>query len=163
VKLLVSKDNGNVIIFPTNKIVRKTKISPPKDEKLLKKLKDQQTKQFVETSVDDISMGLLRQFYDMAIKTGNHNFTKDFALLVDVMRGLIYRDFGIKHPAQMLSDKLVELKVTKDATQSARIDYMKILEAKHKVHNPLSKELKEELKELKDQADSLFEGDDIND
>jgi hypothetical protein len=40
---------------------------------------------------------------------------------------------------------------------------MKILEAKHKVHNPLSKELKEELKELKDQADSLFEGDDIND
>lgn len=159
----MSKDNGNVIMFPTNKIVRKTKISPPKDEKLLKKLKDQQTKQFVETSVDDISMGLLRQFYDMAIKTGNHNFTKDFALLVDVMRGLIYRDFGIKHPAQMLSDKLVELKVTKDATQSARIDYMKILEAKHKVHNPLSKELKEELKELKDQADSLFEGDDIND
>ena len=40
---------------------------------------------------------------------------------------------------------------------------MNILEAKHKVHTPLSKELKEELKELKDQDDSLFEGEDIDD
>ena len=28
-------------------------------------------------------------------------------MVVDMMRGLVYRDFGSKHPAQSLSDKLV--------------------------------------------------------
>ena len=31
------------------------------------------------------------------IKTEKDSFTKDLAMLVDVMRGLIYRDFGMKH------------------------------------------------------------------
>ena len=31
-----------------------------------------------------MSMNLLRQFYDMSIKTDKHTFTKDLALLVDI-------------------------------------------------------------------------------
>ena len=34
----------------------------------------------------------------MAIKTEKNAFTKDLAMLVDVMRGLIYRGFGMKQP-----------------------------------------------------------------
>ena len=51
------------------------------------------------------------------------SFTKDLAMLVDVMRGLIYRDFNMKHPSQVLSEKMVELRTTKDGTQSVRINY----------------------------------------
>ena len=70
-------------------------------EKVNRQIQQQQTKQFVETGVDDISMNLLKSFVDLAMKTNNH-FTKDLALLVDVMRGLIYRDFGVSHPGQKL-------------------------------------------------------------
>ena len=35
-------------------------------------------------------------------------------MLVDVMRGLIYRDFNMKHPSQVLSEKMVELRTLKD-------------------------------------------------
>ena len=95
-----------------------------------------------------MSLNLLKQFYDMAVKTDKYDFTKDLALLVDIMRGLLYRDFGIKHPAQSLSDKMVILKVNKDGSQSAKIDYTGIINGAKKTGKPLSKEVKEELKDF---------------
>ena len=122
------KDKGATIIpFPQNRIVEKSTAGPA-SARVSKKIEEQQTRQFVETSVDDMSMNLLRQFYDLAIKTDKNTFTKDLALLVDMMRGLMYRDFGIKHPAQ--------------------IDYTGVIDTQAQTKKPLSKEIKEDLKDL---------------
>ena len=138
------KDFSNVILFPENRIVEKSTAGPKKNQKFLDEIHKQQTKEFVETSVDDISMGLLKQLYNMAIKTEKNSFTKDLAMLVDVMRGLIYRDFGMKHPSQVLSEKMVELKLNKDGSKSARIDYDIFNKGKTV---PISRDMKEELKD----------------
>ena len=158
----MNKKTDNVILFPTNKIVEKSTTGPVKDDKFTKKLQEEQTRQFVETSVDDISINMLRQFYNMAIKTNKTTFTKDLAMVVDMMRGLVYRDFDIKHPAQSLSDKLVELKTLKDGSQSAKIDYSSLMNTKHKQHKPFSPDIKDELRDINDQA-GMFDGDDLND
>ena len=139
-------DYKNVIPFPTNRIVEKSTAGPKKeDQKFLDQMHKQQTKEFVETSVDDMSLSLLKSFYNMGIKTDRGEFTKDLAMLVDTMRGLIYRDFNIKHPSQVLSEKMVELKVNRDGGQSARINYD--IFHKGKTTRPFSKDLKEELKD----------------
>lgn len=158
--------DDKIIPFPKNRIVNQR--SRELDEqrrkmgnKVAKEIEKQQTKQFVETSVDDMSMNLLRQFYDMSIKTDKHSFTKDLALLVDMMRGLMYRDFDVKHPAQSLSDKMVTLKVNRDGTQSAKIDYTGVTNTKVKNGNPLSKDFKEELKDL-NETGIKFDPDDDN-
>ena len=158
--------NDKIIPFPKNRIVNQR--SRELDEqrrkmgsKVAKEIEKQQTRQFVETSIDDMSMNLLKQFYDMAIKTDKHSFTKDLALLVDVMRGLMYRDFDIKHPAQKLSDKMVNLKVNRDGTQSAQIDYTGVTDTKIKNGKPLSKEVKEDLKDL-NETGITFDPDDDN-
>jgi len=144
---LTNKDDyKNVIPFPTNRIVEKSTAGPKKeDQKFLDQMHKQQTKEFVETSVDDMSMSLLKSFYNMGIKTDRGEFTKDLAMLVDTMRGLIYRDFNMKHPSQVLSENMVELKINKDGGQSARINYD--LFHKGKTTRPFSKDLKEELKD----------------
>ena len=140
------RDGAKIIPFPKNRIVEKSTAGPQKtNQKFLDEMHRQQTREFVETSVDDISLNLLKQFYNMAIKTNKPSFTKDLAMLVDVMRGMIYRDFGMKHPSQILSEKMVELKVNKDASQSARINYE--IFKRGKVNKPLGKEVKEELKD----------------
>ena len=158
--------DDKIIPFPKNRIVNQR--SRELDEqrrkmgnKVAKEIEKQQTKQFVETSVDDMSMNLLRQFYDMSIKTDKHSFTKDLALLVDMMRGLMYRDFDVKHPAQSLSDKMVTLKVNRDGTQSAKIDYTGVTDTKVKNGKPLSKDFKEELKDL-NETGIKFDPDDDN-
>ncbi len=138
------KDLSNVIPFPKNRIVERSTAGPKKDQKFLDELHKQQTKEFVETSVDDISLNLLKRLYDLAIKTEKNSFTKDLAMLVDVMRGLIYRDFGMKHPSQILSEKMVELKTLKNGTQSARINYDIFKKGKTV---PLNPTVKEELKD----------------
>ena len=142
--LTKDKDLSNIIPFPKNRIVEKSTTGPKKDQKFLDELHRQQTKEFVETSVDDISLGLLKRLYDMAIKTEKDSFTKDLAMLVDVMRGLIYRDFGMKHPSQVLSEKMVELRALKDGSKSARIDYDIFKKGKTV---PLNPTVKEELKD----------------
>ena len=139
-------DYKNVIPFPTNRIVEKSTAGPKKeDQKFLDQMHKQQTKEFVETSVDNMSLNLLKEFYNMGIKTDRGEFTKDLVMLVDTMRGLIYRDFNMKHPSQVLSENMVELKVNKDGGQSARINYD--LFHKGKTTRPFSKDLKEELKD----------------
>jgi|TARA_R110000796_G_scaffold20217_5_gene60376 hypothetical protein len=154
-------DKDNIIQFPTNRIVEPTKVGKL-DPKMNKKIKDQQTRQFVETAVDDISMIMLRQLYDLSIKTDKHTFTTDLALVVDMIRGLVYRDFDMTHPAQKLTEKLVNLKINKDGTQSAKIDYSSIIDVPSKTPKPLSSDVKNELKDLNDQA-GFFDGDKLDD
>ena len=155
--------DDNIIQFPLDKIVRKTtKSNSSKAEKqFAERIKQKQTKEFCDTAVDDISMNVLRSFVDLALKTQNQNFTKDLALLIDVLRGLIYRDFNINHPAQRLVDKLVKININKQGAQSAKIDYTPVLEVEKVNNSPISKEVKKEIKDINDQA-GMFEGDDLD-
>ena len=154
--------DNKIIPFPTNRIVEPTRVGQQMDTKTTKKIQDHQTKQFVETAVDDISMTMLRQLYDLSVRTDRHTFTTDLALVVDMIRGLIYRDFDMPHPAQKLTEKLVSLKVNKDGTQSAKIDYSSVVDTDSKTQKPLSSDVKNELKDLNYQS-GFFDGDNLDD
>ena len=156
-------DDGKIIPFPTDKIVnpRTRELDEQRrkmGEKVAKQIQEQQTKKFVETAVDDISMHLLKNFVDLAMKTNQPNFTKDLALLVDVMRGMIYRDFKIKHPAQKLADKMVELKTNKAGPVSAKINYSNVLDESVRNNRPISGDVNKELKDL-NETQGFFEPD----
>lgn len=151
-------EDDKIIHFPTDRIVNKEKVLSQKDNKISQKIMQDQTKKFVETAVDDISMNLLKMFVDLAMKTQQPTFTKDLALLVDVMRGMIYRDFGLNHPAQKLTDKMVNLKTNRNGQLSAKIDYSNVLDVPMRTQKPISPEVKKELKDLNDTA-GFFEPD----
>ena len=69
----------------------------------MKKIQEQQKqKNLLKLRLIVSSLNLLKQFYDMAVKTDKYDFTKDLALLVDIMRGLLYRDFGVKHSTKSI-------------------------------------------------------------
>jgi hypothetical protein len=161
VRLLVSDDK--IIHFPTDRIVnqRSKELDEQRrkmGEKVAKEIQKQQTKKFVETAVDDISMDLLKRFVDLAMRTQQPQFTKDLALLVDIMRGMIYRDFGLSHPAQKLTDKMVDLKTSRNGNLSAKIDYSTVLDIPTKSPKPISTEIKKELKDL-NETQGFFEPD----
>ena len=142
-------DNDNIILFPTDRIKNKKTVEHPVDPKQHQKLVEEQTKEFVEGNVDDIAYTLLDKFVNMGIRTNKLTFTADLALVIDAIRGLVYRDFNKKHPAQQLADKMVSL-YAKGKSKSARLDYSKVLDIKHKPHKPLSRDIekKQEMKFL---------------
>ena len=145
----------NIILFPTNRIKDKSKVEHPVDTKEHKRLVEEQTKEFVEGNVDDIAYQLLDKFVAMGIRTNQLAFTADLALVIDTIRGLVYRDFNKPHPAQKLTDKLVTLN-TSGKSKSARLDYSKVLDVKHKPHKPFSKDIEDEVRDLADMADIHF-------
>ena len=140
-------DTNKIILFPTERIVNKETARP--DPKAGEKVRVDRTKEFVEGNVDEIAMNMLRTFVEMAMKTDKPEFTKDLGLVVDILRGMIYRDFDIQHPAQKLADKIVDLKMTRFGPQ-VWIDYNRVLETQHKPHKPLSNEIKDEIKRRND-------------
>ena len=149
--------NDNIIFFPEHK--RKREVKQQQDTKFAEELKKKQTKDFVETLVDEIGFELLKKFVDAGMRTQNHNFTKDLAIVIDSIRGLAYRDFDMAHPAQLLSEKMVNLKVNKDGNfRTAKITYDMFLEKPKPATNPLSKDLKKELDYLRDGGD-MFDPD----
>ena len=148
-------DKDNIILFPTNRIKNKDNVKKPVDEKQHKILVEQQTKEFVEGNVDDIAYTLLDKFVNMGIVTNKLTFTADLAVVIDTIRGLIYRDFSKPHPAQQLADKMVTINM-KGKAKTAKLDYNKVLGTKHKVHKPLSKDIEDEVRDLSDMADIQF-------
>tara|TARA_X000000368_G_scaffold332954_1_gene270192 strand:+ start:12365 stop:12853 length:489 start_codon:yes stop_codon:yes gene_type:complete len=158
----MNDDKDNIIQFPTNKIVRHNNSPLTEHQKVQNKLNEQlkkvQTKQYIEHQVDDIVMNLINSFLDMAIKTDKVTFTKDLAMVVDAMRGLIYRDFGIRHTSHSLIDKIVDVKQMKNGNRTATIDYSRVVEASQPT-KPFNKELKTELDDLSN-GSGMFEPDD---
>ena len=148
------KDKDNLILFPTNRIVNRNP-NQGLSEKLQKNLELAKTKEYVEQAVDQIALDLLRKFVDMGINTKTPNFTKDLAMLVDTLRGLVYRDFGVKHPAQQMTDRMVQVKTTTRGNV-AQIDYLPFV--KQKNNKPFNPDVKDELKDLQDGSD-MFESD----
>ena len=154
-------DNENVISFPSDRIVEKR--DTLQDPKIVEKMRLQNTKKFVETAVDGISMDLLRNFVDLAMKTEQPAFMKDLSVLVDVLRGMIYRDFNLEHPAQKLADKMVTIDTQKNGQTTAKIDYSMFIDKPVKTKNPLSKDINEELNYLKEGSDMFTPDGDLND
>jgi len=160
------KDKDNVIVFPTDRIVNKDKVIIDQKEvkKQYKKIEEQQTAQYVEMSVDDIAVHLIKYFLDLQIRVNTPQFTRDFALVIDTLRGLIYRDFDKKHPSQQLVHEIVSLYDDVKKGPSAKIDYGRVLknikkEKKTEKKEVFSENIKGDLKDLKDGDDISFEPD----
>lgn len=141
-------EDGKIILFPKDRIVKKDNVGP-KSEKFSKQIEKQQTIQFVESAVDDIALDLLKRCVDLAMRTNTEVFTKDFAYLVDAMRSMIKRDFGLNHVVQKVVDNTVQIDVSPKGEQIARIDYSKIYDTKAKSVKKIS--------EITDEADGGIE------
>ena len=148
-------DKDNIILFPTNRIKDKQNVGKNIDEREHRKLVEKQTKEFVEGNVDEIAYSLLDRFVNMGIRTDKLTFTADLALVIDAIRGLVYRDFNKPHPAQQLADAMVTLNAS-GKNKSARLDYNKVLKTNHKPHKPLSRDIEDEVRDLSDMADIQF-------
>ena len=148
-------DKDNIILFPTNRIKDKQNVGKNIDEIEQRKIVEKQNKEFVEGNVDEIAYSLLDRFVNMGIRTDKLTFTADLALVIDAIRGLVYRDFNKPHPAQRLADAMVTLN-TSGKNKSARLDYSKVLDIKHKPHKPLSRDIEDEVRDMSDMADIQF-------
>ena len=132
----------NVVLFPENKIKRPPK---PTDPTAAKKMRAYQAAKFVETATDEIGLDLVRRFVGMGLDTKQDVFTKDLALSMDSIRGLLYRQFNMVHPIQKVVDASVKLRMNPAGVVTARIEYSNISDETSKTTKPINKDISDDL------------------
>jgi len=97
---------GEVIQFPTSRIVRR---APPVPKLTEHQEKDMQISKFVEELTEQLSMQILAICQENVVHMKGEPFLRDLAVVVESLKGLLYRDFGKKHPMQKVTDTLTQI------------------------------------------------------
>jgi hypothetical protein len=137
-----SKAFKNVVLFPENRIKRPVR---PVSPAATKKMRDYQAAKFVETATDEIGLDLVRRFVLMGLDTKQDVFTKDLAMAMDAIRGLLYRQFKMVHPIQKVTDGAVKLRMNKAGVVTARIEYGNISDETSARTKPITKNISDDL------------------
>ena len=132
----------NVVLFPDNK---KTRPPRPTDPMAAKKMRAYQAAKFVETATDEIGLDLVRKFVAMGLDTRQDVFTKDLALSMDAIRGLLYRQFSMGHPIHKVVDASVKLRMNPAGVVTARIEYSNITDETSRTTKPINKDVSDDL------------------
>ena len=114
----------NVILFPKQK-----KESPER------KLSDQEMKMAMEAQarifaqqLKDVAIDDLYALLDKnSLDTDNINLQKDLAFIGDAIKGLIYREFNIKHPIQIVVDNSVKCDIIDGIPSQPMVTYKNIM------------------------------------
>ena len=119
---------GNIIKFPSKRIVRQQ--PTPQQKESESKRKKAKENYFIEQLSEEIVLHMIHVFQDHAIKMKDDKFLRDLAVIIEAIKSLIYRDFGRVHKMQAISDTLATIKKLPDGKQVTDLDYSKIFVTK---------------------------------
>ena len=124
----MSKDKikDNVIPFPGTKLPTKDSIDKLNDELLMQK----EEVEMIESTIDEVAIDLIRRLVDIGIDINKKEFYGDLAMITELVRGLIYRDFKREHLATVLIDKIIDIQYNEKGEVQPVINYSRVLEQK---------------------------------
>ena len=142
-----NEDFNNVIIFPTEKR-RKINKTPPK---VAEKVRQHQTRLFVEDLIDAVAIPMVKSFADAAVDCKKDTFIKDLSFTIESIKSLLYRDFELKHPMQNVVDNTTRLSMAGRKPMTI-INYDKFnhLKTPKVKTQPVSDYISDEIRELAD-------------
>jgi hypothetical protein len=120
----LSKDkNNNILKFPGKKPSNMDEIKKASIEQ--QKLSEES--EFIEHAVDEIAISTIKHLVDIGVTIDKPNFYTDLALITDLVRGMIYRDFKYEHISQKLIDKIVSFQLDGNGKVQPILNYGRVL------------------------------------
>ena len=112
-------NEGNVIKGPW----RKRKVVVPNEEELLR----QEEMEFCEELASKIVMDMVHLMSDNDVDIGERSFSHDLAVVIELVKSLLYRDAGLEYPLHEFVDMFTETTVEMDNSHRTviRIDKLK--------------------------------------
>ena len=74
--------------------------------------------EFVNALTQDIIVQAIHNLKTQGINIDDKNFVYEMSLIIEIMKGSIYRSIGFSYPTQMISGLLKELSIEKEALLS---------------------------------------------
>ena len=86
--------------------------------------------EMIESTIDEVAIDLIRRLVDIGIDINKKEFYGTFAMITELVRGLIYRDFKREHLATVLIDKIIDIQYNEKGEVQPVINYSRVLEQK---------------------------------
>ena len=86
--------------------------------------------EMIEHTIDEVAIDVIRHLVDIGCDINKEHFYGDLALITEVLRGMIMRDFGKEHLAQALIDKIITVEHNAKGEVQPVINYSKVLTQK---------------------------------
>ena len=124
----MTKDKDNIIQFPGTK---QKKISEKQLDDLIEETNYHKEEiEMIEHTIDEVAIDVIRHLVDIGCDINKEHFYGDLALITEVLRGMIMRDFGKEHLAQALIDKIITVEHNAKGEVQPVINYSKVLTQK---------------------------------
>mgnify|MGYP001308306969 FL=1 len=120
---------GKLLRFPANRIVHTKPKEPELTEEESQKIK---VEKFIEQVVEQLSMDIINVLQDNVVDMKSDIFLKDISIIIEGIKGLLYRDFDIKHPMHDVTDALTKIFTLKDGRKMTDINYSRLSVRKFK-------------------------------
>ena len=120
---------GKLLRFPANRIVHTKPKEPELTEEESQKIK---VEKFIEHVVEQLSMDIINVLQDNVVDMKSDIFLKDISIIIEGIKGLLYRDFDIKHPMHDVTDALTKIFTLKDGRKMTDINYSRLSVRKFK-------------------------------
>ena len=111
-----AKENDNIIQGPWPKSKRKVKVP---DEEFLEL---QENMEFAEELNQKIIVQMIHSLGENGIGVADESFIRDLGLIIELIKGSIYRSMGIPHPTHAFFEALVDLTVDENKNIQSQID-----------------------------------------
>ncbi len=91
-------------------------------------LKIQQNIQFAEELTQSLIVQMIHTMSENSIDVSEKCFIRDMALIIELVKGSIYREMKMDHPAHSFIERFVDLTITDDDTIMTEVDFDTISE-----------------------------------
>tara|TARA_Y100000034_G_scaffold14621_1_gene15324 strand:- start:1806 stop:2276 length:471 start_codon:yes stop_codon:yes gene_type:complete len=113
---MIEKTNENVIKGPWPEKEENNSLSAGEITKEVSKVVAAQ--EFVNGLTQDTIVQAIHNLKTQGINIDDKNFVYEMSLIIEIMKGSIYRSIGFSYPTQMISGLLKELSIEKEALLS---------------------------------------------
>ncbi len=132
---------GELIKFPAHKIKPNSKPErPPLSEEEARLIKEEK---FVEQITESLILDIIHVLQENAVETKTDIFLRDLAIIIESIKSLLKRDFGIEHPMHKITDAIVRIHNLNDGRKVTDINYNNVRRTKKakKVEKSIEEEL----------------------
>ena len=109
--------NDNIIKFPKKfrgkKVPKIVNVDPSRIAEDL---------DFCDNLTEGLTVTMIHNLGENGIDVKSKKFIGDMSFVNEVIRGMLYRDVGYKHPIQDFIDDIVETQINKDNTIVTKVD-----------------------------------------
>ena len=87
----------------------------------------QQDMQFAGELTQSLMVQMIHTMGENGIDVGEKEFIRDMAMIIEMVKGSIYRDMGLDHPTHMFMQEYVDIIINEDNTFETEVDFDTII------------------------------------